>query len=41
MFGSGIFIFLSMIHVHNPLPVAILGGASWAYYGLKNKENAQ
>lgn len=37
-FGAIAYIFLSIIHVNRPLPVAIFAGAIWAWYGMKETE---
>lgn len=41
MFGSGIYLFLGLIHVHERLAIAIFGGATWAFYGLREQEKEQ
>jgi hypothetical protein len=37
-FGAAAYIFLSMIQVNRPLPIAIFAGAIWAWYGTKETE---
>lgn len=38
MVGAAVWIFLDMMHVNNPLPVAVLIGALWAWLGKKASE---